>query len=478
MISRIIPTPKQTTPSEGVTRIPLAYTVTDPAWAGYADTLSASFAKMFGRPLSVGEGGVRLVRDESLPPREYRLDTNEGAVLSAADDEGILYAIASFLLSVERVDEHITLGRALVADRPDSEWRALMVDLARRWHPLSAVLAYIDLCFILKVRYLHLHFCDDQRYTLPSAAFPRLAQEGAYTAADIEKMRSYAAARGVILIPEIEVPGHATPLTRAYPEVFANRLVGEGESLVSESGAVIGKDSLICAGSADAFRGVRTLLRETAELFPDAPYLHIGGDEARIGLWEHCPACTAYMEEHHLDGVYELYSELVGRVAREVLALGKTPIVWEGFPKKGTHHIPKETLVIGWECKYHMPYDLVAEGFRVINAAWKPLYIVPHLTRRWGIPEILDWNVCNWQNWWMESAATHTPIQLEPTEQVIGAQLCVWECTYEQAIGRAMENLAALSERTWSHTRRHTTDEFLTRAAAPLSRVALLIRTD
>jgi N-acetyl-beta-hexosaminidase len=101
---------------------------------------------------------------------------------------------------------------------------------------------------------------------------------------------------------------------------------------------------------------------------------------------------------------------------------------------------------------------------------------VPHLTHRWGIPEILDWNIYNWQNWWEESYATLHPINVEPTEQVIGAQLCVWEGTFEQSIGRAMENLAALSERTWSHTRRSDTDTFLDRLAHPLSRIAALIK--
>ena len=478
MINNIIPTPKETTLSDGSVSLPLCCECTEPAWQSYANTLSSSFAKLFGRALSEGEGGIRLVRDASLPAGHYTLDTRDGATLSASDDEGILYAIASLLLSAQVQGDRLTLPKALVRDFPDSSYRALMVDLARQWHPLPTVLQYIDLCFILKIKYLHLHFCDDQRYTLPSSAFPHLADKGAYTREDIAQMRSYAQARGVILVPEIEVPGHATVLTRAYPETFANHLLGEGELLTNESGDVIGADSLICAGSPAAFAGVKTLLAETAALFPESPYLHIGGDEARITLWDHCPACRAYMQEKGLDGVYELYSELVGRTAKEVLRLGKTPIVWEGFPKKGAHHVPRETIVIGWECKYHMPYDLVEEGFHVINAAWKPLYIVPHLNRRWGIPEIYDWNIYNWQNWWMESAATEKPIQIEPTEQVIGAQLCVWECTFEQAIGRAMENLAALSERTWTHERRSDTPAFLSRAAAPLSRIAALLKAE
>lgn len=476
MIDHIIPTPKEITPSPGGVSLPLCYRLTEPAWQSYANTLTASFAKIFGTPLTAGDGGVRLTRDKTLPAGHYTLDTRNGATLSASDDEGILYAIASLLLAAEVQDDRLILQKALVRDFPDSPYRALMVDLARQWHPLPCVLSYVDLCFSLKIKYLHLHFCDDQRYTLPSSAFPRLSEKGAYTHEDIRKMRAYASARGIILIPEIEVPGHATVLTTTYPDTFANHLTGEDEGSANEEGIAISADSLICAGSPTAFNGIKTLLAETAALFPDSPYLHIGGDEARIGLWDHCPTCRAYIQEKGLDGVYELYSELVGRTAKEVLRLGKTPIVWEGFPKKGVSHIPKETVVIGWESKYHLAPDLIAAGFRVINASWKPLYIVPHPDRRWGIPEILDWNVYNWQNWWEQSYATLHPINVEPTEQVIGAQICVWEGTYEQSINRAINNLAALSERTWSHARRSDTDTFLARAAHPLSRIAALIK--
>ena len=126
-----------------------------------------------------------------------------------------------------------------------------------------------------------------------------------------------------------------------------------------------------------------------------------------------------------------------------------------------------------------MAYDLLAEGFKVINSSWKPLYVVPNPEPRftWGIPEILDWNVYNWQHWYEKSEASLNPINVSPTDQVIGAMLCLWECTFEQEINRGINNLAALSERTWTVKRCYNTVDFINRAKPSLHRIARLIQS-
>ena len=106
----------------------------------------------------------------------------------------------------------------------------------------------------------------------------------------------------------------------------------------------------------------------------------------------------------------------------------------------------------------------------------EPLYIVPGLKLRWDAKDILDWNVYNWQHWWEHSEARLNPITVEATDRVLGAQLSVWECTFEEEIGRAIENLSALSERTWTVKRLWSFDEFNERAVQTILRICRFIQ--
>ena len=463
MIKALIPLPKSLTEYEGVTTLPLSAYTDVAEWRNPLSTLCVSIKKIYCKDADLAEGGIRLVKDASLPTDHYRIDTREGILLSASSEEGIFYAVASLLQIMDVKEGMITVPKVLIEDHPDKEYRTLMVDLAREWHPAWTVDRYIDVCFLLKIKYLHLHFIDDERYTLPSRIFPRLSTEGEhYTFEEIAHMNEYANARGVILVPEFETPGHAASMVECYPEVFADNLVGgTGHVLITEEGTVISAKNLMCASKPETMQAIGQLFDELCEMFPHTPYIHIGGDEANIKAWNSCSDCVAYMKEHGIEDEYELYSDFTARVAQMVLDRGRTPIVWEGFPKKGAWRIPRETIVIAWESHYHMADDLLAEGFKIINGSWQPLYITPGFNHgRWSAHDIYNWDVYNLQHWWEHSAATVNPVHLPPTDRVIGAQITSWQCTYEMEICRIMETLAVLSERTWNLDRTMPFDLF------------------
>ncbi len=477
MISTIVPTPKKIEIFEGVTCLSPALSSRHAPWAHHLNLLADCLCRIFGCPFQKAEGGITLAYDASLAPKSYRLDSREGLLLSASDEEGLFYGLASVLQAIDQKDGQFTAEKALVEDYPDKDYRSLMVDLSREWHPADKIFRYIDVCFFLKVKYLHLHFIDDQRYSLPSKVFPEISTKGEhYTFEEIAAFRAYANDRGITLIPEFEAPGHAGSLNKNYPDVFANTISGSAAELVTEEGLVITAKNLVCAGSEKAMDGIRALLTEICEMFPETPYIHIGGDEANIKAWNDCSVCRDYMAQNGIEDEYELYSDFIGRVAQMVLDLGRTPIVWEGFPKKGAERVPKETIVCAWESHYHMAYELLEEGFPIINGSWQPLYIVPGGRLRWGIPEIMNWGVYDWEHWWEHSEATLNPIHLAPTDQVLGAQLSSWECTYEQEINFIMENLAALSERTWSVRRYWEGVAFIRRYRNAKQKLARLIQ--
>lgn len=478
MLANIIPVPKKIEYTEGTVAVRPAILCNEPAWGEAVGAFAASFKKIYKIKMAIGEGGITLQKDTALKPGSYKMDTRDGIVLYAADLEGAGYALCSVLNAAEIQEGKLALDRALVEDYADKDYRGLMVDLAREWHPFRALLTYVDICYFTKTKYLHLHFIDDQRYTLPTKLFPNLLIEGEhYTFEQIEQLNAYAKARGVIIVPEFEGIGHSAIFNDRYPEIFANTLDGEGSTLVTEQGDIVTARNIVCAGKTSATEGSIALLKEIAELFPDTPYIHIGCDEANIKAWNYCACCRDYMKAHHIADVHELYAEFAGRLARAVLDLGRTPIVWEGFPKSGAHHLPKETIVISWENKYNFTQDLLADGFRIINCSWKPLYIVANPDHRWGPRDLIDWNIHRWEHWWELSDATLNPVNIQPTDQLLGAQVCAWECTFEQDLTPIMEHLPVVAEHNWNNRRTLTWLDYIHRQRPTRQKLARLIQS-
>lgn len=447
-------------------------------WKDAVEAFCESFLKIFEMSISVGEkGGIELVYDAFVRKDAYILESADALVIRASDCEGLNYALASALQLLSLNDGELFVQDLVIEDYPEKNFRAFMIDIGYCWHPFDKLLKYVDLCFLYKINHLHMHISDSAIYSLPSKAFPKLPTENKhYTYEQIVELNRYAAARGVLLVPEFECPGHAVSLNRAYPEVFANHADGEMGEFRNELGEKIDTKALVCAGSQVAFEGVKTLLAEIVELFPNAPYIHIGGDEAPYEWWEHCKECRSYMKAHGIADAHELYSEYIGRVTSYVLSLGKTPMVWEGFPKESAHYVPKETVVIAWESHYQMSYELLANGFKIINASWQPTYLVNSLVSRWGPKDLLNWNVYNWQHWWPKSEARLNPIHIAPTDDVLGATMCSWSLTYEQHIGRLLENFPAFAERTWTVKRLLDDDSYMKVYDNILSKGAWLVQ--
>lgn len=476
MLNHVMPTPKFTQDREGTVTLPCRFSC-DADFASQGDAFLRSLQILTGCTLTEGTGGIAFRKDPAVPADAYVMDSSEeGMILSASDEHGISFAAATALQCLKKGAEGLIAPNGRIEDHPDKEYRAFMIDLSSVWHPMRTVLKYVDVCYMMKVKYLHLHLIDMDRYTLPSKAFPLIGGgKEQYTVEEIAQLNEYAQARGIILIPEFETPGHAASMTTTYPEVFANRIDGEGGSLETEVGTLYA-ESVLCPGRKECEDGIRTLLTEICELFPNSPYIHIGGDEAAYSVWDYCPDCIAYREKHGIADSHELYSEVVGRVAQMVFDLGRTPIVWEGFPEKGVRYIPKETIVIAWESHYMLVNDILKHGFKVINGSWQPLYIVESLKQRWYPKEIMDWNVYEWQHWWPKSYATLNRIHVTPTDDVLGAQVSSWGCTYEQDISRVVENLCALTERTWNVERIHTQEAYSARQKAILATTFALIQ--
>ena len=436
----VIPQPAEFKRGEGRVALTSACFCEQGRFLPAAEALSDAVDRLLGHSLESGEGGVYFRADPGLRKGEYAIEvTKDGCTALCGGDEGALYAAATLAQLFRMEHGSLTLPLGSLRDWPEYEWRGLMVDLARNWHPVRYLFKYVDLCWLYKINRLQLHFTDDQSYTLPSRAFPALPTQGRhYTFAELSALEEYALRRGVTLVPEMDFPGHSGEFNRKYPQIF-------------------GGDGIMCCEE-KTFQAIELLLKELCQIFPNSPYIHIGGDEAQIAKWDDCPGCVEYRKTNGLSDVHAQYAHYVDRLARMVMGLGRRPVAWEGFAKEYNHMVTKELLMFSWENYYQPAPDLAEGGFTLINASWKPNYVCTS-GKMWSREEILWWNPRRWTHWWPKSQAYNTTLTVPDSAPVLGGQMCAWgdhlvgsESKYEasdQELARLQERLPALAQRTW-----------------------------
>jgi len=417
---RLIPAPHKSDMTDARITVAPLYTF-DATFANAAETLAEYARRTHGILLTQDKGGITFSMDASIPVEGYCLTVSEnGVTVKASDDLGAQNASVTLIQLMEKDGDDLTLPIGSIEDAPKCTWRAVMFDLARFWHDLSFLYEYVDMCRFYKIRYLHLHFTDDQSYTLPSKSFPELpTKDRHYTEEEIRDLLAYAKSRGVQIVPEIDVPGHATSFTTSCGDTFAH-------------------NGVICL-SENSMSRMETLFRELCELFADSDYIHMGGDEAIIERWLDCDKCLDAFRRDGIDvdkyleteeGRHDLselmYATFIQRICKTILSCGKTPIVWEGFCESMNHMIPREAVIVSWENLYQPIPQLLKAGFRIINASWRPLYVVTHKGYYWSPEEVYEWNVYTWRCLHPDSPHFGKTLLMEPTEQIEGAQLLAW----------------------------------------------------
>lgn len=277
-------------------------------------------------------GDIDLVVDGTGAPESYRLVADaEGVRISAADAAGLFYGVQTLGQLLTRDDGAWTVPAVRVDDAPRFAYRGVMLDVARHFHPLSTVEAYIDRAAALKFNHLHLHLTDDQGWRLEIASRPLLTERasgssvggdggGFYTQDDYRRLVAYAAARHMTVVPEIDLPGHTHAVSLAYPDLAEQPVVSDHvRETVEAFGGGLPQHGEPYEGMAVGFSSLRIrdeatyaflddVLTEVAALTPGS-YVHVGGDEA-LGT----PA--------------EDFAYVMERATEIVSGLGKTPVTW------------------------------------------------------------------------------------------------------------------------------------------------------
>lgn len=402
---------------------------------------------------------LRILCDEALAPEAYtmsvRAGTEGGIEIRASDYEGVARAaatIASYglLHSFDGTGRTVRLACAEITDAPRFGWRGAMLDLSRHLFPLSYLERFIDLLFLHKVRYLHLHLCDDQGWRIEMPGYPRLTEIGAYRSnemrgdayyggfysrKELSELDRYASTRGITLVPEVDMPGHASAAIAAYPKLSCSEA-----SIDVPTGFGI-FDNVLCAGKENTFAFVQDVVASLASTFA-GPYIHLGGDETPTGPWSTCPSCSKRVQTEGLSGIEELHPYFMNRAARDVLEAGRTPIVWDEAISK---RLPKEAIIMAWQGRRSVRESLDA-GFKTIACPQDRACYLDHKHLD-DEAEPGRLSVCTVRN-----SAEFEPAGEQPDPALLGLQANIW--TEGIRYGRELEfmsfpRLSALMAGAW-----------------------------
>lgn len=386
----IIPYPNQYEQKEGRLNVPKKVSISA---SGEFISLIPGFiqtAKKFSVHVrEKGEKGyIQLVRNAELTnPEEYRLNINSKTItIEAGTVNGCFYGLQSALQLISNAGSGGSIPCSLIHDWPRYEWRGLMLDESRHFMGMKEVKSLLDFMALQKLNKFHWHLTDSQGWRIEIKQYPLLTSIGGigdltysngpaqyYTQAEITEIVKYAQQRFIEIIPEIEMPGHATSATKSYPEFS-----GGGSQRLPGYTFNPGKEG--------TYTFLTNILREVTTLFP-AHYIHIGGDEVYYGneQWDSIPEIQQLMKTHEFKNLVEVEHYFLNRMSDSIKSMNRTVVGWDEVV---TANLPVSNTVVMW-WRQEKPIQLeeaINKGYNVILCPRIPLYFdfVQHASHKYG----------------------------------------------------------------------------------------------
>ena len=400
-------------------------------------------------PTQAGDVALRL--DETLAGERYRLDVATDRVeVVAGTAEGLVRGLATLHQVLRPSDGAYVAWPVHVEDEPAHGWRGLSVDVARHFFGTDDLRVVVELMSAYKLNVLHLHLSDDQGWRLEVPSRPELTRRSSGTAVDgdpggfftteeYEALVAYAAARGVRVVPEIDVPGHINAALHAYGELNPS-----GEPADEYTGIEVGFSRLTAdLPATEPF--LRDVFGDVAAVTP-GEYVHIGGDEVHT------------MERDE-------YARLVALAADAVRAAGKQVVGWQEI---ATTPLEPGTIVQYWDTRMD-PEPFVAAaraGARLLMSPGSKAYL--DMKYDAGTALGLEWaghielrDAYEWE--------PTTLVPGLPAGSVVGVEAAVWTETLrslDDLMTMLLPRLAAVAEVAWTRPEQRDWDDFRARVAA------------
>lgn len=324
-----------------------------------------------------------------------------------------------------------------IDDEPRFPHRGLMIDTGRHYQPLASIRAIVDSLPYAKLNVLHWHMVDSQSFPFQSKSSPKLwqgaySQAERYTQADVASIVEYARVRGVRVMVEFDMPGHAQSWCVGHPEVCPSSSCMTPLNVASNA-----TFDLIEGLLKEVTGGRQSAPGVPSGLFPDN-FVHLGGDEVDTGCWSKTPAIAGWLQAQNLtaDGAYARFCR---RVAGMAIEQGRRPVQWSEVFDHFKSELPKETIVHVWKDVTNVT-EVVALGYNVIRNA-------DHDNVSW----YLDNLAVKW-----DAVYQNEPCRGIPTEglceKVLGGHGEMWGETVDGSDLQqtVWPRLAAIAEKLWS----------------------------
>jgi hexosaminidase len=370
-------------------------------------------------------GAVQPDEDES-----YTLTVDPaGITLTAGTDIGVLRGFETLLQLLSADEQGYYFPCVAISDRPRFTWRGLLIDAGRHFHPVDVIKRNLDGMAAVKMNVLHWHLTEDQGFRVESKVFPKLHELGSdglfYTQDMVKDIISYAADRGIRVMPEFDLPGHTTSWFVAYPEFSS----APGSYAIERKFGVFGPAFNPANEKVYAFLGA--FLKEMAGLFPD-PYLHIGGDEVEGHQWDASPEILAFKKKRGLADNAALQAYFNTRLLKILAKYRKKMVGWDEIFQPT---LPKDIVIHSWRG----PESLVEAARNGYQGILSNGYYI----------DLCQPAEAHYLN---DPVPADSPLTDAQKALVLGGEATMWSelVTAETIDSRIWPRTAAIAERLWS----------------------------
>lgn len=410
---------------------------------------------------------------QSKSPEAYDLDIAATVVIRGASPDGVFAGAQSLLQLLEHDPRARSIPRGAASDWPAYGRRMMMIDAGRKYYAPASIEAEMRKMAWLKMNTLHLHFTDWPAFRLDSPRFPGLAPKGeSYDRDAIAQLEATARRYHITIIPEIDLPAHASALIRYRPSLaFACPALRQSPWLTGAAGDTAKDLAWVVDITRQENRDfIKTLLDEFIPWF-DGPYFHLGGDEYNYDADKtRCPELMAFSKTKGFAYPGDVFVDWVNQADRIVRSHGKTSVIWSWwrFRDDKTSIEPNTDIVID---TWNTPRlkAILADGYTVFVSPEDELYVSPGLAKGPGSYGTVD------------TRREYESLDLVQGPQVLGYGVSLWADGAERRsdaamLGKVYEPMAVLAERLWSGRRSPSIDSFRKRlsnvGAAPNSAAA------